>query len=85
MLSQLPPRVWRGRTPGGWAALVAGLIVGVPVALAAGLALLALGVVVVVVGAVVALLALAAEWVWYLVQRASRVRYPFPVPAPRRG
>jgi len=84
MLSQLPPRVWRGRTPGGWAALVAGLIVGVPVALAAGLALLAFGVVAVVVGAVVAFLALAAEWIWFAVQRASRVTYPFPVPAPRR-
>ena len=84
MLSQLPPRVWRGRTPAGWAGLVAGLIVGLPVALAAGLALVALGVVAVVVAAVAGILALAAEWIWYFVQRGTRDRYPFPVPAPSR-
>ncbi|WP_433861807.1 hypothetical protein [Streptomyces sp. L7] len=76
--------MWRGRTPGGWAGLVAGLIVGAPVALAAGLALVALGAVAVVVAAVAALLALAAEWLRFAAQRASRVQYPFPVPEPHR-
>jgi hypothetical protein len=84
MLTQLAPRVRRGRTPAGWAGLVAGLVVGVPVALALGLALFVLGVVAVVVVAVGGLLALAGEWVWFAVQRAGNIRYPFPVPPPRR-
>ncbi|GAA4155565.1 thioesterase domain-containing protein [Leifsonia shinshuensis] len=84
MLSQLPPRVWRGRTPGGWAGLIVGLIVGVPIAFGLGLVLAAVGVVVAVVAVVVFLLALAGEWTWYAIQRAARPPYPFPVPAPRR-
>ena len=84
MLSQLPPRLWRGRSAAAWAALVVGFVVGVPLALAIGLVLLALGVVAAVVAAIVSLLLLAAEWTWYALQRSRRQPYPFPAPAPRR-
>ncbi|MBN9630955.1 MAG: hypothetical protein J0I18_10135 [Actinobacteria bacterium] len=84
MLSQLPPRLWRGRSAGGWAALVVGLLVGVPVALAGGLVLLAAGVAAAIVVALASLLVFAAEWVWYALQRTRKQPYPFPAPAPRR-
>lgn len=84
MLSQLPPRLWRGRATRGWAALLVGLVAGVPFALALGLVLLALGVVAAIVAAVIGLLGLVAEWVWFAVERARRPPYPFPVPVPRR-
>lgn len=84
MLSQLPPRLWRGRTAAGWTALVVGLVVGVPLALAAGLTLLAVGAVAAVVALVASLLAFAASWVWFAIERTRKQPYPFPAPAPRR-
>lgn len=84
MLSRLPPRLWRGRTPVGWAALAAGLAIGAPLALAIGLVVLVLGVAAVAVALVVSLLVAAAEWLWYLTHRTQRMPYPFAPPAPRR-
>ncbi|MDN4614031.1 hypothetical protein P5G50_06140 [Leifsonia sp. F6_8S_P_1B] len=77
MLPQLPPRLWRGRSAGGRAALIAGLVLGVPVAFVAGLALLVLGAVAAVVGLVGRLIGVVAAWVWTAVQRARRLPYPF--------
>lgn len=84
MLTQLPPRLWRGRTAAGWTALTLGFVVGVPLALAVGLLLVAAGIAVAVVALVGSLLVSAAEWAWYAIQRRRRAPYPFPVPAPRR-
>lgn len=83
MLPQLPPRLWRGRTAGGWAALIAGLVVGAPVAFALGLALLVLGALAAVVALVVRLVGMAAAWGWAAVQRARPIPYPFE-PRPTR-
>jgi hypothetical protein len=84
MLSQRPPQLWRGRSAATWAALILGFVVGVPLALLVGLALLAAGVAATVVALVVVLIARAAEWTWYAVQRTRTPPYPFPVPAPSR-
>lgn len=84
MLSQLPPHLWRGRSAAGWIALTLGFVVGIPLALAIGLLLVAAGIAVAVVALVGSLLASAAEWAWYASQRGRRAPYPFPVPAPRR-
>src|SRR6478609_4414207 len=84
MTPQSPPHLWRGRSAGGWAALIAGFVVGVPVALAVGAVLLVLGAVAGAVALVGRLVGVAAEWSWYLVQRSRRVPYPFPSPPPVR-
>lgn len=82
MPSQPSPKLWRGGSAAGRAALVVGLIVGIPVALGVGLLLLALG----VVGAVVALLGwligAAAAWLWFAISRRRRIPYPFASPPP---
>lgn len=77
MLPQLPPRLWRGRSAGGRAALIGGLVVGVPAALVAGVVLLALGAVAAVVSLFALLIGAAAAGVWAAVQRARRLPYPF--------
>lgn len=77
MPSQPAPQLWRGRSAGGRLALIAGLVVGIPVALGLGLVLLAVGIVAGVIAAVAWLLAVAAAWVWFLVQRGQRIPYPF--------
>ncbi|UAJ80042.1 hypothetical protein IT072_02905 [Leifsonia sp. ZF2019] len=84
MTPQSPPQLWRGRSAGGWAALLAGLVVGAPLTLVVGVVLLALGAVAAVVGTAGWLVGMAAAWVWYVVQRARRVPYPFPSPPPTR-
>ncbi|KQR50622.1 hypothetical protein ASF88_15355 [Leifsonia sp. Leaf336] len=84
MLSQLPPHLWRGRSAAGWTALVLGFVVGLPLALAVGLALLGVGVAAAVVALVVGFIALVAEWAWYAIERGREQPYPFPVPAPRQ-
>lgn len=84
MTPQSPPHLWRGRSAGGWAALIAGFVVGVPVALAVGVVLLVLGAVAGAVGLVGRLVGVVAEWSWYLVQRARRIPYPFASPPPVR-
>ncbi|WP_025156032.1 hypothetical protein [Leifsonia aquatica] len=84
MPPQSPPHLWRGRSAGGWAALIAGFVVGVPLTFAAGLILLVLGAAAAVIGLLGRLVGLAAAWVWFVVQRARRVPYPFPSPPPTR-
>ncbi|RDV45649.1 hypothetical protein DOE76_07430 [Leifsonia sp. ku-ls] len=82
MPSQPFPQLWRGRTTAGRIALVIDLVIGVPVALGLGLALLALGIVGGVVAVVGWLAVVLAAWLWFAVQRRQRVPYPFGVPAP---
>ncbi|WP_314147589.1 hypothetical protein [uncultured Leifsonia sp.] len=84
MLPQLEPRLWLGRSPGGWAALVVAFVVGVPVAFVLGIALLAAAVVCGVLALVVRLLGVVAAWAWYGIQRARRIPYPFGSPPPVR-
>ena len=86
MSPQLPPVLWRGsgRVFGRRVALAGAIVVGVPVALALGLLLLALGVVFGIVAVVVWLVGAAAAWVWFAVQRARRIPYPFELPPPAR-
>src|SRR4051794_28576152 len=84
MSSQLPPFPWRGRSATGWIALVAGLVVGIPFALALGLLLSVLGVAAWLVGVVLWLLGAATAWLWYAAQRRERIPYPFQLPPPDR-
>jgi hypothetical protein len=84
MPPQSPPHLWRGRTVGGWAALLAGFVLGVPLVLALGIVLLAVGAVVGVLAVIVRGVGIAAAWVWYLVQRSRSIPYPFPSPPPVR-
>ncbi|MFF2050364.1 hypothetical protein ACFVU2_02080 [Leifsonia sp. NPDC058194] len=84
MTPQSPPHLWGGRSAAGWAALVAGFVVGIPFALAAGVLLLAIGAVAALVGLVGRLVGIVAAWVWFAVQRSRRVPYPFPSPPPVR-
>src|SRR3954464_15559489 len=87
MPSQPSPKLWRGRSAAGRAALVVGLTVGIPVALGVGLVLLALGVVGAAVGLIGWLIGAAAAWLWFGVSRRRRTQYPFasPPPSTRRG
>ena len=80
--SSSPPHLWRGRSAGGWVALIAGFVVGIPLTLVTGVVLLALAVVVAVAALVVRLIGLAAAWIWFVVQRSRRIPYPFPSPPP---
>lgn len=86
MSPPLPPVLWRGssRVFGRRVAVAGAIVVGVPVALALGLLLLALGVVFGIVAVVVWLVGAAAAWVWFAVQRARRIPYPFELPPPAR-
>lgn len=84
MSSQLPPVLWSGRGPAGRIALIVGLIVGVPVALAIGLLLFVVGVVFAIVAIVLWLVGAAVAWVWFAVQRMRRIPYPFALQPPDR-
>lgn len=77
MLPQLRPRVWGGRGTLGTIVFVLALVVGAVVMLGAGLLLLVIAVVVWLVALVFWLVATLAAWVWFLVQRGQRIRYPF--------
>jgi hypothetical protein len=84
MPPQSPPSLWRGRSAGGWAALIVGFVIGVPLALTVGVAALVAGAAAAVVALVLRLLGIAGAWAWYLVQRTRRIPYPFPSPPPLR-
>ncbi|WP_223693935.1 hypothetical protein [Leifsonia poae] len=83
MLPQNRPRTARGRGPGRWIALVAGLIVGGLLALAVGLLLLVVAVAVGLLAVVVRIVEALAGWVWFAVQRRARNPYPFRLRPPR--
>ncbi|MGO4536268.1 hypothetical protein [Leifsonia sp. 2MCAF36] len=82
MPSQPSPQLWRGRSAGGRVVFVLGLIVGIPIALALGLLLLAVGVVAAVVGLLLWLICAGAAWVWFAIQSRERIPYPFATPPP---
>ncbi|WP_085368756.1 thioesterase domain-containing protein [Leifsonia sp. NCR5] len=83
MLPQIPPHTWRGRSAAATALFVLWLVVGVPVAVAAGLVLLVLGVAVAVVALVVWLLWAGIAWVWFAIVLAERIPYPFRLLPPK--
>ncbi len=82
MMPQLPPRVWLGRGVFGWVALSFGMLVGAPLALAASVVLVAIAVVCWLVWLVFWTLGAVWAWIWFGVQRARRIEYPFVVPPP---
>ncbi|WP_426518654.1 hypothetical protein ACPPVQ_03440 [Diaminobutyricibacter sp. McL0618] len=82
MTAQLPPRVWAGRGVFGWILMVAGVIVGAVLALAAGIVLVVLAVVVWLVWLAIWLVGYVWAWIWFAGQRMRRVEYPFVVPPP---
>ncbi|MGO4299329.1 thioesterase domain-containing protein [Leifsonia sp. RAF41] len=87
MPPQPSPQLWRGRNGATRAALILGLIVGIPVAFALGLLLLVVGLAAAVVALLVWLIGLVVAWVWFAIQSRKRIPYPFETPPPstRRG
>lgn len=77
MLPQIPPHTWRGRNAAATLLFALWLVVGVPVAVVVGLALLVLGVVIAVVALLVWLVWAGVAWLWFAIERLQRIPYPF--------
>lgn len=87
MPTPLPPQLWRGRSPAWRIALAAGLVVGIPLAVALGLLLVVLAIAAGLLALAGWLVGLIAAWIWYAVHRGRPDAYPFgsPPPSNRRG
>lgn len=77
MLPQIPPHSWRGRSPAAALLFLVWLVVGVPLGVATGLVLLVVGVAAAVVALAGWLVWAALAWVWFWLERAQRIPYPF--------